>query len=117
MQRFKTYWGQGAVDRFVERTVTPAGMSQLFTLGKAYQKHVVGAPDPSQVLPLHQRIARTWARVTRAEFMSPTRVEIDMKDKHAPNRKYACVLELRGLQWKLTELRIRTAQAATPDAL
>ena len=58
-------------------------------------------------MPITERIKRSWARVKRAEFTSLVNFEIDMADKHDPNRIYLGKLEFNGLGWKLHELRIK----------
>ena len=105
-QRFKTYLGRGAVDQFVEATVTPAGLSSVFQMRKTYNQRL-GSGESAVRPPLFERMKRVWARVTRAEFASFDRFEMDMIDKQAPERTINCVLELRGLEWKMTELRVK----------
>jgi hypothetical protein len=104
--RFKTYWGQGAVNGLVDKYVTPEGLPQLFTLRKTYRNYVANDDDVANT-PLRERISRAWARVKRAEFTSLTSFEIDMEDKHDPTRLYLGKLELRPAGWKLTELRVK----------
>lgn len=105
-QRIKSYVGQGALDRFVETTVTPTGMAGLLNMRKAYQTNIAGA-DPAARPPVWVRVRKVWSRVTRAEFKTMDRFEMDMIDKAAPERTVACVLERRGLWWKMTELRVK----------
>ena len=115
-QRLKSYVGQGAVDKFIETTITPTGMSGLFTMRKAYQSSV--GEDAANRPPLWQRMASVWSRVTRAEFKSFDRFEMDMIDKNAPEHTVNCVLELRGFEWKMTELRVKsTGPAKVPNKL
>lgn len=109
-QRIKSYAGKGAVDQFVDTTITPAGMNGLFAMRKAYTASVGGGPAVKP--PLWERIRRVWSRVTRAEFAGFDRFEMDMIDKTAPERTINCVLELRGYEWKMTELRVKTTDAA-----
>ena len=118
-QKIKTYVGQGALDRFVETTITPTGMNGLFSVRKAYQV-TTGTNDPAQRPPVWERIRRVWSHVTRAEFARLDRFEMDMTDKTSPGRTINCVLELRGLEWKMTELRVKPTLAkrlARPDSL
>lgn len=109
-QRIKTYVGQGALDRFVDTTVTPTGMASLLGMRKAYQSSV-GGPDEVQA-PILTRMQRVWSRVTRAEFKGFDRFEMDMIDKQAPERTISCVLERRGFEWKMTEARVKTTDPA-----
>lgn len=110
-QRIKTYIGQGALDRFIETTVTPTGMSGLLNLRKGYQTALVGDETKTRP-PFLTRVRHVWSRVTRAEFKSVDRFEMDMIDKQAPERTIACVLERRGLEWKMTELRVKSTEPA-----
>jgi len=112
--RIKEYFGRGAVDRFVDATVTPTGMAGLLTLRKTFNSGIdtIGSGATSEAEPSQlERMRRVWSRVTRAEFASLSRFELDMLDKDDPNRTVNCVLELRGLEWKLTELRVRASAA------
>ena len=106
-QRIKAYAGQGALDRFVETTVTPTGMSGLLGIRKVYQTKIVGE-DLAERPHVLVRMRKVWSRVTRAEFKTMDRFEMDMIDKAAPERTIACVLERRGLWWKMTELRVKS---------
>lgn len=112
--RLKGHYGSGVVDRFVEAYVTPERLPELFTYGKAYRETVKGQVDDTAGLPLQQRIAQAWARVRRAEFESLTRFRIEMVDRYAADRLYAGLLEIRGFEWKLTELRVRPAPETAP---
>jgi Protein of unknown function (DUF2939) len=104
-QRIKTYVGKGAVDQFVETTVTPTGMGALLNMRKAYETNVVGAP--AERPPIWERMRRVWSKVTRAEFKSFDRFEMDMIDKNEPSRTISAVLERKGFEWLMTELRVK----------
>lgn len=114
-QRFKSYWGQSAVNSAIDGYLTPEGLPQLFSARKAYRDYT-GAVDDTASLPVHERIKRFWARVKRAEFTSFTTFEVDMADKHEPNRIYLAKLNLTGTGWILKELRIKmlTTANSTP---
>ena len=114
-QRFKAYMGQGAVNSAIESYVTPEGLTKLFNYRKMYRDYVAGQPDESK-LTVTERMKRTWARVKRAEFTSLTTFEIDMADKHDPDRVYLAKLALEGVNWKVKELRIKilTTAEGTP---
>lgn len=115
-QKIKTYVGQGALDRFVETTVTPTGMNGLFSMRKAYTASV-GGQDPAKRPPIWERMRRVWSHVTRAEFARLDRFEMDMIDKTSPDRTINCVLELRGFEWKMTELRVKPTAAGKAAAV
>lgn len=110
-QRLKAYWGQGAVNRAVDSYITPEGLPQLFAVRKAYRDYVAGQPDDAKV-PVLDRVKRAWSRVKRAEFTSLTTFEIDMADKHDPDRLYLGKLAIDGFGWKLKELRVKILTTA-----
>ena len=105
-QRFKAYWGQGAVDRAIDGYLTPEGLPQLFAIRKAYRGYVAGDPDDVKA-PVFERMKRAWARVKRAEFTGLTTFEVDMADKYDESRIFLGKLELTSLGWKLRELRVK----------
>ena len=106
-QRFKAYIGQSALERTVDSYMTPEGLPQLFAWRKTYRDNISGEPDEAQIYTVRERIARAWNRVKRAEFKSLTEFEMDMADKHDPNRIYLGKLVFTGLGWQLKELRIK----------
>lgn len=110
-QRFKAYWGEGAVNRAIDSYITPEGLPQLFAVRKAYRDYIAGQPDDSKIA-VSERIKRAWARVKRAEFTSLTTFEIDMIDKHDPDRMYLGKLAIDGFGWKLKELRVKVLTRA-----
>ncbi len=115
-QRFKAYVGKGAVNRAIDSYVTPEGLPQLFSYRQAYRSAVGQVDEPKTLANLPDRIAKVWARVLRADFMSLTRFEMTMRDKFDEDRIIDGVLELKGFDWKLTELRLRSAQGANAVA-
>jgi Protein of unknown function (DUF2939) len=116
-QRIKSYVGRGAVDRFVDTTITPTGMAGLFTARKAMETHVTGVEDPAKRPPIWERMRRVWSRVTRAEFVRLDRFEMEMLDKNAPDRTIHCVLELRNYHWMMTEIRVKPTKALAANRL
>jgi hypothetical protein len=111
-QRFKAYVGRGALETAIDSYITPEGLPQLFALRKAYRDNIAREPDEAQIYTIAERVQRAWARVKRAEFTSLTTFEMDMADRHEPNRVYLGKLELTGLGWKLKELRIKYLETA-----
>jgi hypothetical protein len=99
--------GARAVDKFVASYVTPEGLPHLFAYRRMYREHVSGETDEAKTLAWPQRFAGFWSRLKRAEFHDPMKLEIEMADRHDPSRHYIGLLQLRGLEWKLTELRVR----------
>ena len=111
-QRFKAYMGKSALDQVVDSYVTPEGLPQLFAWRKTYRDNISGEPDEAKLYGVQERIKRAWDRVKRAEFTSFTKFEMDMADKHDPNRIYLGKMELSGLGWKLKELRVKFLTSA-----
>lgn len=109
-ESFKNYYGRNVVNTLVERYATPTGLPTLFSYGRTVQKNVLGKVDPDDNQPLHRRIANAWSRIERAQFITPLRFEIDMRDKFEPERVYAGVLELKDWRWIVTELRVKQRQ-------
>lgn len=108
-QRVKMAFGQSMIDNFVERSMTPSGLPKMFEAKKAFNEKVRGELPPEETMSRTERFKQFWARLQRAEFQSFSRVEIEVKDRRAPDRHYVSLLELKGLEWKLTELRIKAA--------
>lgn len=108
-QRVKMAFGQSMIDNFVERSVTPTGLPKMFEAKKAFNEKVRGEVPPEATLTRIERFKQFWARLQRAEFQSFTRIEIEVKDRRAPDRHYVSLLELKGFEWKLTELRVKAA--------
>jgi hypothetical protein len=115
-QRGKAAASALVVDRMVESYVTPAGLPILFARHQQL-RGVTGAAEPDAATrPWHERVADFYRRVKRAEFQTPARVEIEVADRYAAERRYIGVLELTGFEWKLTGLRIVIADARAARA-
>lgn len=106
-QRIKNAYGRRVVSSMVDNMVSPAGLSRLFSYRQSFNENVRGLPDEREVYSLTERIQRSWRRVIRAEFLSPTRFAMEMRDKVVPHRSYAGVLQLQGLQWRLVHLEVK----------
>jgi hypothetical protein len=109
--RFKSYATRRAVDGVVDSYANPDDLPQLFTYGQTYRHVVHGPPEEKTLANLPHRVREFWSRVRRAEFKSWSVFELEMQDKHTPDRTYTGLLELQGLGWKLTELRVHKARA------
>lgn len=117
--RVKSYASRKAVDNLVNAYANAEGLPQLFSYGATYRDVVHGAPPPKTLANLPDRMREFWSRVHRAEFKSLTVFELEMEDKHTPDRRYTGLLELQGLSWRLTELRVHrpdTPAAVTADS-
>lgn len=105
-QRFKAYWGKGAVNRMVDNYANAEGLPKLFSYRRTYRDAVGEIDEPKTLANLPERMRTAWSRVRRAEFASPTRFEMEMTDKNDPDRWFAGVLEFTGLEWKLVSLHV-----------
>lgn len=105
-QRFKAYWGKGAVNRMVDNFANAEGLPKLFSYRRTYRDAVGEIDEPKTLANLPERMQEAWSRVRRAEFASPTRVEMEMTDKNDPDRRFAGILEFTGLEWKLVSLQV-----------
>ena len=111
-QRIKNGLSRRAVDNLVATYVTPEGLPQLFGARQFYRENISGEQAKLDAMPWHERAQSFWSRIKRAEFHSPTDFEIEMADRNDPTRHYVGLLKLRGLEWKLVELRVRPAPVA-----
>ncbi|AHB48571.1 hypothetical protein W911_09515 [Hyphomicrobium nitrativorans NL23] len=112
-QRIKAGLGRRAIDGMVDAYITPEGLPQLFNVRQFYRESVSGQAAADAALPWPERARLFWSRVKRAEFHSPTEFEIEMADRNDPTRHYVGLMKLRGLSWKLTELRVRKIREAS----
>lgn len=115
-QRLKAGIGRRAIDGMVDAYATPEGLPQLFNVRQFYRETISGQAAADAALPWHERARLFWSRLKRAEFHSPTAFEIEMADRNDPTRHYVGLLKLRGMTWKLTELRVlKVREAALPE--
>lgn len=112
-ESFKIFYGRNMVETLVERYANAEGLPTLFSYGRTVRTSLLGRKDPDDGLPLPSRIANAWARLDRAEFITPTRFAIEMRDKFEPTRVYAGIMELKDWRWKVTELRVRQRETAS----
>jgi hypothetical protein len=112
-QRLKMSVGKRTVDGIVDSYVTPEGLPQLFGVRNAYRE-MSGEAAAQRAKPWHQRAGEFWSRLKRAEFKTPTAFEVEMADRNEPTRHYVGLLQLRGIEWKLTELHLKLVDQ--PDA-
>ncbi len=110
-KRIKAYVGGGAVNKLIDRYVTPEGLPQLFEYRKMYRENISHEVD-ERTLPFKTRIANFWSRLKRAEFKSLTAFEVELADKYEPKRRHIGLLELQGTEWKLAELRVKEVDPA-----
>lgn len=106
-QRVKLRLSQRSIDRAVNGYVTPQGLPQLFTYGRAYRRLKGQVEPPRTLANLPERIGQTWSRLKRGVFIAPTLVEIEAEDRYSPERHYVGRLQLQGLEWRLVSLSVK----------
>ncbi len=105
-QRVKSAFGATMLDRFIETYVTPEGLPKLLDYKRLWNENVTSALVEAEPVSRLERFKLFWARIQRAEFQSLTKVELEIADRNAPDRHFVSVMELDGLGWKLTGLRV-----------
>ncbi len=116
-------------DSFIDRYVTPEGVSQIQQARRGGWKAMIGltpkvpdgpanasitnalqggdsaahADDDANVVA---RFVAFYQRLQRARFHSLSKVEFEIADKGTPGRTYVSQFELSNFEWKLASLRI-----------
>jgi hypothetical protein len=106
-------------DPLIDRYVTAEGAPQIYRWRETWRQKVrpaVGFSEPPTVFaatPLAgtavDRAISVARRVTRAAFVSPTRVEVEVRDRYKADRRWRAVLDLNGWAWQLTEVHVLRA--------
>ncbi len=104
-QRVKHAFGATMIDRFIETYITPEGLTTLFRYRQQRQRLRSGDGADEQIR-FTKRFRRYYRRIVRAQFLSLTTFEIEVRDQWDASRRYVSVFELHGVSWKLTGLRI-----------
>lgn len=107
-QRVKSAFGSSMLDRFIETYVTPEGLPKLMDYRRTWKETTSLAPIEPEPASRLERMKRFWDRVKRAEFVTPTKVVIEIVDKNEPDRRYVSVMEMQGLGWRLTGLEVKS---------
>ena len=118
-QRIKTAAAPFLADPLIDRYVTADGAPQIWAWRQAWRQRVrpaVGLREPSTPL------AATWLagtkldhglaiarRIDRAAFTSPARMELEIRDRYTPGRRWRAALELRNWNWVLSEVHLLRA--------
>jgi len=105
-QRIRAAYGRQVVASIVETMVTPTGLPKLLKYRQGYHKTIRGVPDEPQSASFVERAKVAWSRVERAEFLSPTRFALRVRDRFDPDKSFAGELELQGLSWRLVSLKV-----------
>lgn len=107
-QRVKSAFGSSMLDRFIETYVTPEGLPKLMDYRRTWKETTSLAPIEPEPASRLERMKRFWDRIKRAEFVTPTKVVIEIADKNEPDRRYVSVMEMQGLGWRLTGLEVKS---------
>jgi hypothetical protein len=115
-QRIKNTVRPTVANTVIDRYVTPENLPVLLGYRRIWRGTVqpaLGYPEPPTVLAdtlfagsVVDRFASFWKRLRRAVIHSPGKVVVEVEDKYTPGRSYTGTFELRGLDWKLTELTV-----------
>ena len=118
-QRIKNAATPYFADPLIDRYVTAEGAPQIYAWRQSWREKVrptIGLSEPKTVLdgtPLAggslDRALSLARRVERAAFVSPTRVEVELRDRYRDDRRWKAVLELQEWHWRLTEVHVLTA--------
>jgi Protein of unknown function (DUF2939) len=118
--RIKRSFGTRMLDRFIATYVTPEGFVRLHRM-RARRKKPAAVIRAKYTIPGRMRLRRTaeaaaptsleraaafLRRLKRIEFLSLTRVAIEIADRLKPDRHYVLKLGLRDGQWLLTGIEI-----------
>lgn len=103
--RIKIAYGRSVVASVVDRMVTPTGLPKLLKYRNGYHRTVHALPDDAEGT-LIDEVRAAWQRIERAEFLSPTRFAIQVRDRIDPDKSFAGVLALQGGEWRLVSLEV-----------
>jgi hypothetical protein len=123
-QRIRSLFGYSMLDRFIEHYITPQGLTRLYQAKLRQSRVKQTTPALAKAGVTFDQIRSTWARVRRAEFVSPSRFVLELDDATEPSRRIRGFFILDGLgwygfQWKLRAVAIdesppRSAPPAGP---
>ena len=118
-QRIKNTVRPTMANTVIDRYVTPENLPVLLGYRRIWRGTIqpaLGYEEPPTVMAgtlfagsVVDRFASFWKRLRRAVIHSPSKVVLEVEDKYHPGRSYIGTLELRGLDWKLTELTVAGA--------
>lgn len=137
-QRLKAAALPYVADPLIDRYVTAEGVPQLYAWRQSLKQKVTAlrqaarastemvaasvAPEPRgwiemalEATPL-PRILAAARRIERWAFVSPVRLEIELADRVVPDRRWQAEMQLRGLAWRLTGMKVMTARRPPTSA-
>jgi hypothetical protein len=127
-QRLKAAALPYVTDPLIDRYVTADGVPKLYAWRQAYLRRIadarraagaVPAVVAAAVTPVARSGIEVWLgetpaprflalarRIDRWSFVSPTRFELELADRPGTGRRWRAVMEIQGLAWRLTGMRI-----------
>ncbi|MFM9941006.1 MAG: DUF2939 domain-containing protein [Hyphomicrobiaceae bacterium] len=115
-QRIKNAAAPMFADPLIDRYVTAEGAPQIYAWRQSWREKVrptLGLAEPKSVLdgtPMAgtglDRVLSVARRLDRAAFVSPTRIEAELRDRYREDRRWKAVLELQDWSWRLTEVHV-----------
>jgi len=118
-QRIKSTVAPRITNSVIDRYVTPENLPVLLGYRRIWRGTIqpaLGYEQPPTVMAgtllagsVIDRFASFWKRLRRAVIHSPSKVVVEVEDKYNSGRSFIGTLELRGLDWKLTELTVAGA--------
>lgn len=115
-QRIKATVAPTMANTVIDRYVTPENLPVLLGYRRIWRGTIqpaLGYPGPPTVLAdtfladsAIDRFASFWKRLRRAVIHSPGKIVVEVEDKYTPGRSFIGTFELKGLQWKLTDLSV-----------
>jgi len=121
-QRVKATVAPHMAGSVIDRYATPEYFPVLLGYRRVWRgtlQPVIGPTEPPTALAgtwlggtFIDRCVAFYSRIRRAVFHSLTRFEIEVIDRQRADRSYTGMLELKGLEWKLTGLSMSGAIVA-----
>ena len=115
-QRLKSAAAPYLADPLIDRYVTAEGAPQIWKWRQTWRQKVrpaIGLAEPPTLLSgtwlagtSFDRMLSFAGRVERAAFTSPTRMELEVRDRYGENRRFRAVMELRSTTWTLTDVQL-----------
>ncbi len=121
-QRVRSVFGHSMLDRFIETYITPHGLPKLYQAKTRWHGRFKRPQQPimMQAGLAPDRLARAWRRIKRPEFRSPFQFVLVIEDRHVATRLIQSTFQLsnislRGFDWKLSAISIRTRAPSRPN--
>ena len=136
-QRLKAAAVPFVADPLIDRYVTAEGAPQLYAWRQVWKQRMAAVrqaargtsdllaasvtPEPRNALHVWlqdtpvPRVLAAGRRVERWAFVSPFRLAIEIADRVVPGRSWHAEIQLQGLSWRLTGLKVVTSPGGAPS--